>query len=161
MAANIVVNASPSDSPGISTGVAVPAVPPMNSTTRMGPPMKPVVRAQSEHERLREHDHDQQARTEGRPVADHRGQLAGPGEQRQRQRHGDQTEDDSPDRRAKDGPFGERSGELGHDADRDECDQRERPGGQSEGTAASKCQSLYLCKGTSKILTKVDAAIAK
>ena len=41
-AANIAVNASPSGSPGISTWAAVPAVPPMNSITRNGPPMNPV-----------------------------------------------------------------------------------------------------------------------
>ncbi len=41
-AANIAVNASASGSPGISTWAVIPAVPPMNSITRNGPPMTPV-----------------------------------------------------------------------------------------------------------------------
>ena len=40
--ANIVVNASASGSPGISRCAAIPAVPPMNSIGKTGPPMKPV-----------------------------------------------------------------------------------------------------------------------
>src|SRR5690348_4607247 len=50
-AANIVANASPSGSPGISKWAAVPAVPPMNSMTRTGPPMNPVA-SQSANTRI-------------------------------------------------------------------------------------------------------------
>ena len=41
-AANMAANASPSGSPGIRRWAAIPAVPPVNSMTRNGPPMKPV-----------------------------------------------------------------------------------------------------------------------
>ena len=89
--------------------------------------------AEREDEDLREHDRDQQARAERRPVVDHRGELVGPREQRQRQRDADEPERDPTERRAKDRVLGERSQELRHAPDRDGGDQRERAGDEAEG----------------------------
>ena len=102
--------------------------------------------AQREHEDLREHDRDQQARAERRPVADHGRELIGSGEQRQRQRDADEPERDPPERRAKDRALGERSGEFRHDPDRDGCDQRERAGDEAEGNGREQLPVLVVVR---------------
>ena len=80
--------------------------------------MKPVASQSANTRIFRDYDRDQQTGAERRPVVDHGGERIGSGEQRQRQRHADQPERDSPDRRAKDRPIAETSGEPREDRDR-------------------------------------------
>ena len=102
--------------------------------------------AEREHEDLRQDDRDQQARAERLPVVDHRRELIGSGEQRQRQRDADEPEGDPPERRAKDRALGERSGELRHTPDRDRGDQPERAGDEAEGNGREQLPVLVLVR---------------
>ena len=78
----------------------IPAVPPMNSITRNGPPIKPVA-SQTENTKIfAKHDCDQKTGAERRPVVDHGRELIGTGEQRQRQCDADEPEGDSADHRS-------------------------------------------------------------
>ena len=103
--------------------------------------MNPIL-AQREHEDLHEHDRDQQTGAECRPVADHRRELIGSGEQRQRQRDADEPEDDSADDRPQDGELRKRSREFHHGPDRDGCNQRERSGDEAEGNGREQLSVL-------------------